>query len=132
MFKDARILSMLTIFVFILSACNLPSKNAATPTAQASIVLTACAHRPGTINTIGAFQYAHAAIILPQILLYPCPHYRQRPGSSSVGDPVCDQAQFVRYNDPDGSQVTQALPSPKRLAAQECWRMYMVRVYIGV
>ena len=32
MLKDARILSILTVLVFILSACNLPSGAAATPT----------------------------------------------------------------------------------------------------
>ena len=42
MFKDARILSILIVFIFILSACNLPS-SAATPTAQSNAVFTAAA-----------------------------------------------------------------------------------------
>ena len=42
MFKDARILSILTVFIFILAACNLPS-SAATPTAQSNAVFTAAA-----------------------------------------------------------------------------------------
>src|SRR6185503_19585211 len=42
MFKDARILSILAIFIFILAACNLPS-SAATSTAQSNAVFTAAA-----------------------------------------------------------------------------------------
>ena len=42
MFKDARILSFLMVFIFMLSACNLPS-SAATPTAQSNAVFTAAA-----------------------------------------------------------------------------------------
>src|SRR5215213_4518736 len=110
MLKDARILCILTIIIFILSACNLPS-SAATPTAEANAVFTVAAltvqaqlTQPVSFSTptlpISVATTASTAISAPTLPAATLP-----PAASATA--VCDQAQFVKdITIPDGSQIT--------------------------
>jgi hypothetical protein len=108
MFKDARILSILMIFIFILSACNLPS-SAATPTAQSNAVFTAAALTvqaqltrtvPFSTPTLPLSVVTNTPLSVPTL-----PATTRPPAASAT--PVCDQAQFVRdITIPDGSQIS--------------------------
>ena len=108
MFKDARILSILMVFIFILSACNLPS-SAATPTAEANAVFTAAAltvqaqltrTTPFSTPTLPLSVVTNTPLSVPTF-----PVATLQPAASAT--PVCDQAQFVRdITIPDGSQIS--------------------------
>jgi hypothetical protein len=109
MFKDARILSTLTLFIFILAACNLPS-SAATPTQQSNnVVLTAAALTvqaqltqsvPFSTPTLPISVATNTPLSVPTLPAATLP-----PAASATA--VCDQAQFVKdITIPDGSQVT--------------------------
>ena len=108
MFKDARIFSILTVFIFILSACNLPSSAAATPTEQSNAVFTAAAltvqaqlTQPASFSTptLPISVATNTALSVPTL-----PVSTSRPAASAT--PVCDQAQFVKdITIPDGSQI---------------------------
>jgi Ig-like domain from next to BRCA1 gene len=108
MFKDARILSILAVFVFIVSACNLPS-SAATPTAGPNAVFTAAALTvqaqltqsvPFSTPTLPLSVATNTPLSVPTLPASTLP-----PAASAT--PVCDQAQFVRdITIPDGSQIT--------------------------
>ncbi|HUE98248.1 MAG TPA: NBR1-Ig-like domain-containing protein [Anaerolineales bacterium] len=107
MFKDARILPLLTVVLFILSACNLPS-NAATPTDQSNAVFTAAALTvqaqltqpvPFSTPTLPLSVATNTALSVPTLPAATLP-----PATSATA--VCDQAQFVRdITIPDGSQI---------------------------
>ena len=108
MFKDARLPSILTILIFILSACNLPS-SASTPTAQSNAVFTAAAltvqaqlspTAPFSTPTLPLSVATNTSLAVPTLSTAT----RQPPAASAT--PVCDQAQFVRdITIPDGSQI---------------------------
>lgn len=108
MFKVARIISILIILLFIISACNLPS-SAVTPTSESNIVMTAAAltvqaqltksvqFSTPTLPVAIATNTSSSAPTLPVSTLPP----------AASATSVCDQAQFVRdVTIPDGSQVT--------------------------
>lgn len=110
MSKDARILSILTIIIFVLSACNLPS-SAATPTAESNAVFTAAAltvqaqltkpvsTAPFSTPTLPISVPTNTSVSVPTLPAATLP-----PAASAT--PVCDQAQFVRdITIPDGSQI---------------------------
>ena len=109
MFKDARILSILIVFIFILAACNLPS-SAATPTAQSNAVFTAAALTvqaqltqsvPFSTPTLPLSVATNTPLSIPTLPTAT----RQPPAASPT--PVCDQAQFVKdITIPDGSQIS--------------------------
>lgn len=108
MFKDARILSILTVFIFILSACNLPSSAPATPTEESNAVFTAAAltvqaqltqPAPFSTPTLPISVATNTALSLPSLPASTLP-------SAASATPVCDQAEFVRdITIPDGSQI---------------------------
>ena len=107
MFKAARAISILTVIILFVSACNLPS-NAATPTNEANVVMTAAAltvqaelTQSVPFNTptlpVAIATNTSAAPTLPISTLPP----------AASATPVCDQAQFVKdVTIPDGSQVS--------------------------
>jgi hypothetical protein len=110
MFKDARILSLLTVIAFILAACNLPS-SAVTPTAESNAVFTAAALTvqaqltrslptgPFSTPTLPLSVATNTPLSIPTLPAATVP-----PAASAT--PVCDQAQFVRdITIPDGSQI---------------------------
>src|SRR5215211_3698822 len=107
MFKDARMLSIPTVFIFILAACNFPS-SAATPTAQSNAVFTAAALTvqaqltqsiPFSTPTLPLSVATNTPLSVPTL-----PAATVRPAASAT--PVCDQAQFVKdITTPDGSQI---------------------------
>lgn len=111
MLKVARNLSILTIIVFLFSACNLPS-NAPTPTSASNVVLTAAAltvqarltpTAPLSFNTptLPVAAATNTSVAVPTL-----PPASTRPPAASA-TAVCDQAQFVRdVSIPDGSQIT--------------------------
>ena len=111
MFREARILSILAIFILILSACNLPS-SATTPTPEANAVFTAAALTVQAQLTQSVPSAAFSTPTLPisvptntALSISTLPANTQPPASSAT--PVCDQAQFVRdITIPDGSQIT--------------------------
>ena len=108
MFKDARVLPILTLIVLILSACNLPSSAAVTPTSEANAVFTAAALTvqaqltqsvPFSTPTLPISVATNTALSVPTL-----PAATRPPAASAT--PVCDQAAFVRdITIPDGSQV---------------------------
>ena len=110
MFKDARVLSILIVFIFILAACNLPS-SAATPTAGSNAVFTAAALTvqaqltqsvPFSTPTLPLSVATHTNTPLSVPTL---PASTQQPPAASATS-VCDQAQFVKdITIPDGSQI---------------------------
>jgi hypothetical protein len=110
MLKDARILCILTIIIFILSACNFPS-SAATPTAESNAVFTAAAltvqaqlTQPAPFNT-PTLPISVATITSTSISVPSLPASTLPPAASATA--VCDQAQFVKdITIPDGSQIT--------------------------
>ena len=76
MFKDARILSISTVFIFILAACNLPS-SAATPTAQSNAVFTAAALTYATGSPwIGLLGGMAAGLAIASIHAVACIRFR--------------------------------------------------------
>ena len=106
--KAARIISILTVLILTLSACNLPS-SAPTPTEASNAVLTAAA------LTVQAQLTQPAAFSTPTLPLpaatntsavsLPTSQASTLPPAASA-TPVCDQAQFVRdITIPDGSQI---------------------------
>ena len=107
MFKDARLLSILIVLIFILGACNLPS-SAATPTPQSNAVFTAAALTvqaqltqsvPFSTPTLPLSVATNTSAAVPTP-----PASTLAPAASAT--PVCDQAQFVRdITIPDGSQI---------------------------
>ena len=108
MFKDARILSFLTVIILMLSACNLPSNSPVTPTAESNAVFTAAALTvqaqltqsvPFSTPTLPLSVATNTALSVPTL-----PAATRPPAASAT--PVCDQASFVRdITIPDGSQV---------------------------
>jgi hypothetical protein len=108
MFKDARLLSILAIFILLFSACNLPSRAAATPTDQANAVFTAAALTvqaqltksvPFSTPTLPLSMATNTPLSVPTLSPATLP-----PASPTS---VCDQAQFVKdITIPDGSQVS--------------------------
>jgi len=107
MFKNARLPSILTVFIFILAACNFPS-SAATPTAQSNAVFTAAALTvqaqltqsvPFSTPTLPLSVATNTPLSVPTLPAATLP-----PAASAT--PVCDQAQFVKdITIPDGSQI---------------------------
>src|SRR5215213_5845757 len=110
MLKDALILCILTIIIFILSACNFPS-SAATPAAESNAVFTAAAltvqaqlTQPAPFNT-PTLPISVATITSTSISVPSLPASTLPPAASATA--VCDQAQFVKdITIPDGSQIT--------------------------
>src|SRR5215216_5409036 len=107
MCKDARILSILTVFILIVAACNMPS-SATTPTAQSNAVFTAAALTvqvqltqavPFSTPTLPVSVATNTALSVPTL-----PAATLAPAASAT--PVCDQAAFVKdITIPDGSQI---------------------------
>jgi hypothetical protein len=107
MFKDARILFLLTVIILILSACNLPS-NAVTPTSESNAVFTAAALTvqaqwtqsvPFSTPTLPLSVATNTALSVPTL-----PAATRPPAASATA--VCDQAAFVKdITIPDGSQI---------------------------
>jgi hypothetical protein len=107
MFKDARILSILTVIILIVSACNLPS-NAVTPTSESNAVFTAAALTvqaqltqsvPFSTPTLPLSVATNTPLSVPTL-----PAATRPPAASAT--PVCDQAAFVKdITIPDGSQI---------------------------
>jgi hypothetical protein len=106
MSKAACIISILTVIILILSACNLPSSAPATEE-EPNVVFTAAA------LTIQAQLTKPAGFNTPTLPVPPAtntlafstlpPSATPQPASAT---PVCDQAQFVKdVNIPDGSQL---------------------------
>ena len=108
MFKEARVLSILTVIILLLSACNLPS-NAVTPTSESNAVFTAAALTvdarltqsvPFSTPTLPLSVATNTALSVPTL-----PATARPPAASAT--PVCDQAEFVKdITIPDGSQVS--------------------------
>jgi len=104
MLKTARTISILTVIIFILSACNLPSSAPATE--EPNAVFTAAALTvqamstqvtPFSTLTLPPPPATNTAASFPTLAL---------PSSTPVfsATPVCDQAQFVKdMSIPDGS-----------------------------
>jgi hypothetical protein len=107
MFKDARILSTLTLFILVLSACNFPS-SAATPTDSSNAVFTAAALTvqaqltkpvPFSTPTLPLSVATNTPLSVPTLPVATLP-----PAASATA--VCDQAEFVKdITIPDGSQI---------------------------
>src|SRR6185503_7427007 len=94
MFKTFRFLSLVSIFVLILSACNLPS---GTPTPEANVVFTAAA------LTVQAQSTQLAPFSTPTLPPAQATNTVTRAVSPT---PACDQAQFIRdVTIPDGTVV---------------------------
>lgn len=108
MLKVAHAISILTVVILILSACNLPS-NAPTPTEQANVVLTAAALTVQAQLT-QSVPFSTPTIPPPPATSTPVsvstlPPASTRPPAASA-TAMCDLAQFVRdVNIPDGSQL---------------------------
>ena len=108
MFKEARILSILTVIILMLSACNLPSNNPVTPTSESNAVFTAAAltvqaqltqSAPFSTPTLPLSVATNTALSVPTL-----PAATRPPAASATA--VCDQAAFVKdITIPDGSQV---------------------------
>src|SRR5512138_1532230 len=108
MFKVARNVSILIVLILIISACNLPS-NAATPTSESNVVMTAAALTvqaqltksvPFNTPTLPIAIATNTSAVAPTLPVSTLP-----PAASAT--PVCEQAQFVRdVTIPDGSQVS--------------------------
>ena len=106
MFKVARNLSFLIIIIFIVAACNLPSK--ARPTEDPNAVFTAAAltvqaqltqAAPFKTPTLPVPAATNTSVSFPTLPASTLP-----PAASPT--PVCDQAAFVKdVNIPDGSQI---------------------------
>ena len=107
MFKGASIFSILTIFILVLSACNLPS-SAATPTDSSNAVFTAAAltvqaqltkAAPFSTPTLPISLATNTSLSVPTLPAATLP-----PAASATA--VCDQAQFVKdVTIPDASQI---------------------------
>ena len=106
MFKSFRIISLLSIFVLIFSACNLPSR---TPTQEPNIVFTAAALTvqaqstqlsPFNTPTLPPPQPTNTAATIPTATLALA---TITPAISST--PLCEQALFVKdVTVPDGTE----------------------------
>lgn len=107
MLKAAHNISILTVIILIVSACNLPSNTPATE--QPNAVLTAAALTvqaqmtqsvPFSTPTLPLTIPTNTSVIVPT--LPPAPTATR----AASATPVCDQAQFVKdVNIPDGSQI---------------------------
>jgi hypothetical protein len=107
MFKAFRILSIVSIVVLILSACNLPS---GTPTAEPNVVFTAAAltvqaqstqMAPFSTPTLPPVQPTITSIVVASPTLAIPTVTRSVPPTAA-----CDQAQFIRdVTIPDGSEI---------------------------
>jgi hypothetical protein len=105
MHQAARNISILTVIILILSACNLPSN--APPTAETNAVFTAAALTmqaqitqsvPFRTPTLPLSPVTNTAAVIPTATA------TRQPVASAT--PVCDQAQFIKdVNIPDGSQL---------------------------
>jgi Ig-like domain from next to BRCA1 gene len=105
MFKTYRILSIVSILVLILSACNLPS---GTPTAEPNVVFTAAALTvqaqstqlaPFNTPTLPPAQPTNTVSVIPSATL-------SVPTRVVSATPACDQAQFIKdVTIPDGTVV---------------------------
>lgn len=106
MFKTFRILSMVSIFVLILSACNLPSTS---PTPEPNVVFTAAALTvqaqstqlaPFITPTLPPVQPTNTVAIASPTLAIPTVTRSVPPTAA------CDQAQFMKdVTIPDGSVI---------------------------
>src|SRR5512143_1480074 len=104
--KVARTISILTVLIFIFSACNLPSNAPATE--EPNVVFTAAAQTvqaqmtkavPFSTLTLPAPAVTNTLSAPTQI-----PSATPVPATATL---VCDQAQFVKdVNIPDGSQLS--------------------------
>src|SRR6185503_1471155 len=118
MFKVFRILSLVSSFVLILSACNLPS---GTPTPEANVVFTAAALTvqaqstqlaPFNTPTIPPAQPTNTVAVPSATLAIPT----IKPAVSPT--PACDQALFVKdVTIPDGTVVAPGT------AFKKTWRL---------
>jgi hypothetical protein len=107
MFRVARVVSLLSIFILIISACNLPSNAPATE--QSNIVLTAAAltvqaqmtpSTPFYTPTLPPPAPTNTPLTVPTL-----PPASTRPPAASA-TALCDLAQFVKdVSIPDGSQL---------------------------
>ena len=107
MLKVARFISILTVLILVISACNLPSNAPATP--ESNVVLTAAAMTvqaqltqsvPFSTPTLPAPAATNTPLSVPTL-----PPATSRPPAASA-TPLCDLAQFVKdVNIPDGSQI---------------------------
>jgi len=107
MLKNARLASIIIVFVFGVSACNLPSSNV-TPTRGVDAALTAAAQtveanmtQAAILNppTIPVIPTSTTAVLTPTLAI----PTNTQPGSTST--PICDLAQFVQdVNVPDGTE----------------------------
>jgi hypothetical protein len=106
MIKAARVFSILTVLILMISACNLPSK--APPTEDSNVVLTAAAltvqaqltqAAPFSTPTLPSIPATNTPLSLTAL-----PSATLRPAASATA--VCDQAQFIKdVTIPDGSQL---------------------------
>jgi len=106
MFRTFRIISLLSIFVLILSACNLPS---GTPTQEPNVVFTAAA------LTVQAQSTQLAPFNTPTLPPPPATNTAVTIPTSTISIPTvppasptaaCDQAQFIRdVTIPDGTII---------------------------
>src|SRR4030095_2873824 len=106
MFRTFRIISLLSIFVLILSACNLPS---GTPTQEPNVVFTAAA------LTVQAQSTQLAPFNTPTLPPPPATNTAVTIPTSTISIPTvppasptaaCDQAQFIRdVTIPDGTVI---------------------------
>jgi hypothetical protein len=105
MFKTFRILSILSIFVLIFSACNLPSSS---PTPEPNVVFTAAALTvqaqstqlaPFNTPTLPPVQPTNTVVVIPSATL-------TIPTKAVPPTPACDQAQFIKdVTIPDGTVI---------------------------
>jgi len=108
MVKVARNIFILTVIIFVLSACNLPSNTPATEgpnavftaaalTVQAQLTQSVPFSTPTLPLALATNTSASFPTLPPPATLQP----------AATATPVCDQAQFVKdVNIPDGSQIT--------------------------
>lgn len=108
MLKVARFISILTVFILVVSACNLPS-NAPATEEPGNIVLTAAALTVQAQLTPSA-SFSTPTLPVPAATNTPlglstlAPTATRQPAASAT--PLCDLAQFVKdVNIPDGSQL---------------------------
>jgi Ig-like domain from next to BRCA1 gene len=107
MFKTFRIISLVSIFILILSACNLPS---GTPTEEANVIFTAAALTvqaqstqlaPFNTPTLPPVPPTNTAVTIPTATVF-------IPTTAPVFSPTpaCDQALFVKdVTIPDGTVI---------------------------
>ena len=108
MLKVARLISILTVLILIISACNLPS-NAPATEEPGNVVLTAAALTvQAQLTPSSSFSTptlpVPAATNTPSSVSTLSPTSTRPPAASAT--PLCDLAQFIRdVNIPDGSQI---------------------------